>query len=211
MRLSADGRYLRDTTISERFPKHSETLFQAERNAREEVSAREAIQKKLALKESLKKENQMRELAAQARAERNSLVKTEQPKKRERSSSVEEREKIRFERSREIERDRRIEHAGRKVQKRDRDMERDISEKIALGQAQPTKSKLLDERLFNQNEGVDAGFGSEDEYNVYDKPLFNDRSGANIYRNIKGDREEGDVALPKGRSNPVQFERVREE
>lgn len=208
MRLSADGRYLKDTTISHKFPKLSETLYQAERNAREEVAAREAIQKKLALKESLKKEAQMRDLAKQAREERNNLVKAENPVKRGRSPSVEERDKIRFERSREIERDKRIERAGRKVAKREHD--RDISEKIALGQAQPTRTKLLDERLFNQNEGVDAGFGSEDEYNVYDKPLFSDRSGANIYRNIR-ENPDDDILPVKGRSNPVQFEKVREE
>lgn len=73
-----------------------------------------------------------------------------------------------------------------------RDAERDISEKIALGRAQPTYSQeaMYDQRLFNQSkvpiicktsshsaersapQGLDSGFGADDDYNVYSKPLF---------------------------------------
>ena len=65
----------------------------------------------------------------------------------------------------------------------DRDEGRDISEKIALGMLKGTGGKLTgeslyDSRLFNQSSGMDAGFGNEDEYNTYSKPLF-DRDGGN--------------------------------
>lgn len=65
----------------------------------------------------------------------------------------------------------------------DRDEGRDISEKIALGMLKGTGGKLTgeslyDSRLFNQSSGMDAGFGNEDEYNTYSKPLF-DRDGNN--------------------------------
>lgn len=67
-----------------------------------------------------------------------------------------ERDAIRYNRKREIERDRRIEVAGNKKAKTSRDMDRDVSEKIALGQAQPTsKEAQFDQRLFNQNSGID--------------------------------------------------------
>lgn len=57
------------------------------------------------------------------------------------------------------------------VQNRDRD--RDVSEKIALGLAQPTGQDMqFDQRLFNQTAGMDSGFGAEDGYSLYDKPLF---------------------------------------
>ena len=71
--------------------------------------------------------------------------------------------------------------------------ERDISEKIALGLAQPTLSKeaMFDSRLFNQSSGMSAGFGAEDDYNLYDKPLFNGSSSAAIYRPKRA--EEGSV------------------
>ena len=43
-----------------------------------------------------------------------------------------------------------MEVAGKKKTKDARDDERDISEKIALGQAQPTsKDAMFDQRLFN--------------------------------------------------------------
>ncbi len=31
---------------------------------------------------------------------------------------------------------------------------------------------MYDARLFNQSSGIDSGFGGEDEYNTYSKPLF---------------------------------------
>ncbi|KIY92842.1 hypothetical protein MNEG_15122 [Monoraphidium neglectum] len=39
-----------------------------------------------------------------------------------------------------------------------------------------------DARLFNQEQGVAAGFGAEDGYGVYDKPLFADRGNANLFK-----------------------------
>ena len=70
---------------------------------------------------------------------------------------------------------------------------RDITEKIALGQAQPTsKESLYDQRLFNQTSGVDSGFQAEDDYALYDKPLFADRTAANIY-NVKEVQDDDEV------------------
>ena len=62
-----------------------------------------------------------------------------------------ERDEIRRTLRKENERNRRREVAGKNRSKEERDNERDISEKIALGQAQPTASRdaLYDQRLFN--------------------------------------------------------------
>lgn len=63
--------------------------------------------------------------------------------------------------------------------------DRDISEKIALGIAQPKMSKesMYDQRLFNQSAGIGSGFsGGDDSYNLYDKPLFAGGSASTIYR-----------------------------
>jgi SNW domain-containing protein 1 len=70
--------------------------------------------------------------------------------------------------------------------------ERDISEKIALGLAKPTASResMFDSRLFNQTEGLNSGFKGDDAYDLYDKPLFANRSAVNIYRPQK--KAEGD-------------------
>lgn len=88
-----------------------------------------------------------------------------------------------------------MEVAGKKKDKSTRDEDRDISEKIALGQAQPTSREAnFDQRLFNQTSGMDSGFGHDDDYNIYDKPLFADRTAASIYKGVKevADDDEDD-------------------
>lgn len=96
-----------------------------------------------------------------------------------------ERNKLRNIRKKEIERDRRIEVAGNKKAKLTRDLDRDISEKIALGQAQPSKESMIDARLYNQTTGLESGFKEEEDYDLYDKPLFVDRTSASIYKNVR--------------------------
>lgn len=205
MRLSADGRHLHDTTYSNKFPKLAEAIYQAENKAREEIKVREELQRKILLKEGQSYEKKMQEIAAQARKERAQIIKMEKLGKKERSPD--ERDNLRYERAKDIERDMRI-GAARKKGKRNRDEEREVSEKIALGQARPTVAGDVDQRLFNQNQGVDAGFGSDDEYNHFDKPLFAERSAAGIYRNVRELDEEG---VPEVRNRkPVQFEKVED-
>lgn len=51
---------------------------------------------------------------------------------------------------------------------------------------------MFDQRLFNQASGLDSGFGEEDDYNLYDKPLFADRTAASIYKNVKGEVHNDD-------------------
>ena len=105
-----------------------------------------------------------------------------------------ERDEIRRLLRKENERNRRREQAGLNKTKNERDADRDISEKIALGQAQPTtRDVMFDQRLFNQTAGLGQGFGDEEDYNLYDKPLFADRTAASIYKNIN--RETGQGAL----------------
>lgn len=39
-----------------------------------------------------------------------------------------------------------------------------------------------DARLFNQSAGMDSGFGAEDSYGVYSKPMFNRGEAQSVYR-----------------------------
>lgn len=89
-----------------------------------------------------------------------------------------------------------MERAGMKRTKHERDQDRDISEKIALGQAQPTSrgEAMFDQRLFNQTAGLGSGFGHDEDYNLYDKPLFTDRTAASIYKGVKTLDTAGDDA-----------------
>ena len=78
------------------------------------------------------------------------LGKKRKNEDREIEDAVRERNELRHQRKREIERDRRLEVAGKKNTTGVRDEDRDISEKIALGQAQPTsRDAMYDQRLFN--------------------------------------------------------------
>ncbi|POO00845.1 SKI-interacting protein, SKIP [Trema orientale] len=104
---------------------------------------------------------------------------TDYPKEtREEREERLQREKIREERRRERERERRLEakdQAMGKKSKITRDRDRDISEKVALGMASTGAGRgevMYDQRLFNQDKGMESGFATDDQYNVYDKGLF---------------------------------------
>jgi SNW domain-containing protein 1 len=243
-RMAADGRGLAPTTVSDRFASLSEALYIAENQARAEIEARNQEKQFLLGKEKERREEELRQMAAQARESRDaqfarSKLDTffegagaragatagagagagaagataaaaaaataaarspsptsddEEPGSsppglvgRADPAAEAERELLRRERKRERERALRLEAAGKKS-KLMRDEERDVSEKIALGMAVPRTAALsgeaaFDSRLFNQSAGLGGGFGADDEYNVYSKPLF-DR-GANsggLYR-----------------------------
>ncbi|KAG6515742.1 SNW/SKI-interacting protein A-like [Zingiber officinale] len=200
-RLAADGRGLQDVQINDNFAKLSEALYVAEQKAREAVAMRSKVQKELMLKEKERKELELRALAQKARSERTGIApaaavpsSTEkimmddaeigepQEQRRENREEREERlqrDKIRVERKRERERERRLESrdaAMGKKSKITRDRDRDISEKVALGMANVgagrTGEVMYDQRLFNQDKGMDSGFANDDHYNIYDKGLF---------------------------------------
>jgi SNW domain-containing protein 1 len=154
-------------------------MYAAERQARKEVEERAKVQETIRAALAAKKEREIREAATLARAEKAGLMASsiskfnselrkdegstrgggetdEYPSKkrsreeRDLEEAKKERDALRHQRKREIERDRRLEVAGKKNSKSLRDEERDISEKIALGQAQPSsRETMFDQRLFN--------------------------------------------------------------
>lgn len=216
-RLAADGRSLQSHTINDKFSTLSEALYVAERKAREEVEQRAQIKKQLSQQEKEKKEEELRKVAEQKRRERAGYAQEDeeeredrntrarsQSRRRQRAGSESgseeegedekariEREKIRLERKRERERELRMEQSGIKT-KRMRDSDRDVSEKVALGMNVGNNlggnESMFDQRLFNQEQGLTTGFGHEDEYNVYSKPLRQD-TGKSVYRPNVGDSE----------------------
>jgi SNW domain-containing protein 1 len=68
-----------------------------------------------------------------------------------------------------------------------------VSEKIALnmhkGSGQLSGEAMYDSRLFNQSAGMDAGFGGDDDYNTYSKPLFDRGEASSVYRPKRDDSE----------------------
>ncbi|KAI3458586.1 hypothetical protein Pfo_015249 [Paulownia fortunei] len=106
------------------------------------------------------------------------------------------REKIREERRKERERERRLEAkdaAMGKKSKITRDRDRDISEKVALGMASTGGrggEVMYDQRLFNQEKGMDSGFVTDDAYNIYDKGLFTAQSTMSTLYRPKKDADD---------------------
>lgn len=203
-RLAADGRHARETlTVNSNFATLSESLYVAERQARQEVRLRATIQKKLALQQKEERENELRQLAQQARMERRAPEVHTAGSESDDSRSVgedavaaQQRERLRQERRKERERDLRNEQ---RVKKQKLEQERDVSEKIALGVATGvSNANEVDARLYNQTAGMDSGFGAEDEYNAYSKPLFERQAVASsIYRPTRGGPGDADEQYEK--------------
>ena len=281
-RLAADGRGLRDdTTINSNFATLSESLYLAERNAREEVRMRALVKKRQVETERDRREKELRELAMKAREERGSGgVATssatsnnapdddisqradddteqydtkhdkgvKQPSINDENSDedydadskpniipedtstvndeVQQRERIRQERRRERVRELRLERKGKRTNDEDDDDDvtikkarlgdRDISEKIALGVHTGAGGDRggVDGRLYNQSAGLDSGFGADDEYNTYTKPMFDREGGvtsSSIYRPSRGedamDADEQYNKLKSGATSRFQPDR----
>ena len=214
-RLAADGRALQDVTINDKFAQFAEALFTADRHAREEVKQRASMQQKVAEKERMQKEEELRAMAQQARAEKSmagrrdsrarsysgSSASSRSQSESDDEEATKERERMRRERRQENEKQLRQSRMGaeRRIQMLAREQNRDISEKVALGLAKPTKSTetMYDSRLFNQSSGFDTGF-NEDQ--AYDKPLFAAQDAiSSIYRpktNVD-DEDEGEEVQSK--------------
>lgn len=228
-RLAADGRGLQDPHINDKFAKLAESLYIADRKAREAVETRATLEKKLAQKEKEKKESKLRELAEKSRQERSGLHSA--PK----SKAEAERDLIRKDRHRDRDREKKLSKNAEKKSKANRDKERDVSEQIALGlpNAASSQEALYDQRLFNKSEGFDSGFGNDDAYNVYDQPWRKSDTVSAIYRPSKNmdkdlygddlenlikstkrfapDKEFAGADRSQTRDGPVQFEKEEED
>ncbi|KAK2195585.1 bifunctional SKI-interacting protein SKIP [Babesia duncani] len=176
-RVQADGRRLQHVYISGKHAELSESLDIAVRTAREEVALRNQAQREQARRDAQAKEEQLRKLAAQAREQRQGVNVNDKLYLAE------------MERKRELEREFRLERAGKKLKAAaQRNERRDVSERVALGQANPTVgADLYDARLVNTSAGIDSGFnaGEDENYNIYDKPLFSNQTIHGIYKHSK--------------------------
>ena len=199
MRLSADGRTLKQHTINEKFAKFADAMYIAEKQAFREIEERNQIQQSISYKDYLKKEDILRQKAKEAKEEKERVLREHMDADRGLDDGLPEadrkamrqRELLRNINRREQERELRAARAGINKSKTLRDQERDISEKVALGQAQPTlQDSLIDQRLLNQDAGLDHGFRDDEENLAFDKPLFPDREVLNIYGGLK-DLQDG--------------------
>ncbi|KXN71976.1 hypothetical protein CONCODRAFT_78063 [Conidiobolus coronatus NRRL 28638] len=209
---------LQDVQINDKFALFSESLYTAARISREEVKQRNSLQHKMAEKEKMKKEENLRELAQKARENRAGFSNQQASKSDESNSEydseedsfskMKERDELRRQKQKEREKEYRLSKMGSEARTKylSRNDNRDISEKISLGLARPTASKdsLMDSRLFNQVEGIASGFRDDDAYNIYDKPLFSGSTANSIY---KPTRNTDDYEDQEGVNNMLKQDR----
>ncbi|PPS06405.1 hypothetical protein GOBAR_AA14244 [Gossypium barbadense] len=150
-RLAADGRGLQEVQINDNFAKLSEALYVAEQKAREAVAMRSKRTGTVAPSTAVPMSSDRSVMDTDMR------VDYEPVRERERDMPKESKEE-------------------REERKITRDRDRDISEKVALGMASTGAGRggevMYDQRLFNQEKGMDSGFATDDQYNIYDKGLF---------------------------------------
>jgi SNW domain-containing protein 1 len=223
-RMAADGRSIGEATVNNNFAMLSESLYVAERLARDEVRMRESVRKRQGENEKIEREEKLREMAMKARMERGAVAaaSAQGGDAGGDSDSDDEdvgtsgggggeggaasgggaaedpaaaaRDKLRQERKREREREMREEQfkGGKGGGKKARlDDDRDVSEKVALGihtgNGGAGGAAAVDSRLYNQSAGLSSGFGNDDEYNLYSKPLFDRGAESSIYRPSRGE------------------------
>lgn len=192
------------------------------------------MQQKLVQKEKEVKEENLRLLAQRAREERSGLAPRpaqaqaaamntsmaaygsdddgssadESPSEDDEDADARKiRDQMRQEKRQEREREMRMSNMGQEQRAKmlARQQNRDISEKVALGLAKPTMSKesMLDSRLFNQ-ESLSGSFADEDQYNLYDRPLFHGSTAAAAIYKARGNIPEGDEeAFGEGTSEGI--------
>ena len=258
IRLANDGRNLREYKANKNFAKFADILALTEKNVRKEIEDRNKIAQSIQIAAAMKKEQELKEAAKQARMERKSFNKNNNSSsiiytldnsdiinknrednyilnnKRKRSiSSEEEEEKERKERNelREL-RKKEIEYERRQeLIKKYENEGRDINDKILLGQNNMiNNNNVIDSRLYELEGGIENPFDYNEDVQVYDKPLFNDKNKlSNIYKNFNSSGGEntknlmGKILSQKGKlfntdldainsrkEGPVQFEKAIE-
>ena len=224
IRLANDGRNLREYKANKNFAKFADILALTEKNVRKEIEDRNKIAQSIQIAAAMKKEQELKEAAKQARMERKSFNKNNNSSsiiytldnsdiinknrednyilnnKRKRSiSSEEEEEKERKERNelREI-RKKEIEYERRQeLIKKYENEGRDINDKILLGQNNMiNNNNVIDSRLYELEGGIENPFDYNEDVQVYDKPLFNDQNKlSNIYKNFNSSGGENTKKL----------------
>jgi SNW domain-containing protein 1 len=137
------------------------------------------VVKELKMKAKEQRGQELREMANRASVEMAYDAAAAPPVDADLSEQRIQRDMVREERRRQRECERRQEASSSSGKKNmiTRDRDRDVSERIALGMVSTGGSAgagdlAYDERLFNQDAGMDSGFAADDRYNVYSGRLF---------------------------------------
>lgn len=186
-RLAADGRGLQDITINDKHAQFAEAVKMAERHAREEVQQRALMQQRLAEKEKMQKEDNLRSLAQKAREERNAGGRgrrdsrdsrdSRESRSRSRSSSYDSRSRSRS-------RSERSDSEGEDVREREKARrERRKEEERKLRQSRMGAERKVQAMAKEQNRDISEKIAlglakpTQSKETMYDSRLFNQSSG----------------------------------
>eukprot|EP01095_Lingulamoeba_sp_RSL-Kostka_P000810 TRINITY_DN1108_c2_g4_i1.p1 TRINITY_DN1108_c2_g4~~TRINITY_DN1108_c2_g4_i1.p1 ORF type:complete len:660 (+),score=269.29 TRINITY_DN1108_c2_g4_i1:53-2032(+) len=197
-RLAADGRGLQQPQVNDKFAKLTEALYGAERKAAEEIREMQMIKEQLLRKKREEEDLKLQKLAEMSRQKRYGNVVLEDDEDDEddllfTKQEIAERDRLRKQRKMEIEREMRLQNLKGKGKIKKQLKDRDVYERMALGDdttSHKSGESLYDQRLFNQTQGIGAGFGSTDSYNVYDKPLFRGSTANRLFKPTKNSDNE---------------------
>lgn len=197
-RLAVDGRDpTRNQTkeINKNLVSLSSALDEADREIRKEIKIRNMMKNKLAEKETLEKEEKLRQLAEKAR-QNQGPAKLEDKNERLR-------EIIRNDRKRAIEKEFKVSKMGHEQKLKKLLSNRDVSHRTQLGLAKPTNSSV--ESQFDSNLFKHAV--SKDTNQIYDNPLFVQQAINSIYKtNTTAAAQMGGEDEAVG-SGPIEFEK----
>ncbi|KAL0478426.1 SNW domain-containing protein [Acrasis kona] len=205
-RLAADGRGLQQVQIHSQFANFSEALYAAEQKARQQIEDKARLQKMILVKQNEEHEDKLRALAQKARHARiggvsESHTSSSSPiQESSSSSSSSSRQRTitnhlptthSLEQEQEEKRNQlRQERAKQRIRENNSHIstDRDITERIALGQVRATnaQSDAFDTRLYDHSSGLDSGYGADDSYNLYDRPLTSGSSVNQLYKHRSG-------------------------
>lgn len=199
MRISADGKNRQEHKLNEKFLHFSSAIYESEKQGRKALEERKRIQQTLAHEEQIKREESIKREIEEAENKKNSFFTKNKDREGDSDSDSDE-EGREAEKQRKLmqqmikknaEREVRLKNVGNNRLKEVRDHERDIAEKIALGQKIAKQDDIeIDDRAAVLTGGLDSGYKGEDAYDLYDKPLFQDKIKTNLYTGAKDFEDE---------------------
>ena len=236
IRLANDGRNLREYKANKNFAKFADILTLTEKNVRKEIEERNKIAQSIQIAAAMKKEQELKEAAKQARMERKSfqnnysntsnMIYSLDTSDILSNKNKEDNYLINNKRKRSLN----SEQEKEIMERKERNELREIRKKEIEYERRVELIKKYDSRLYELEGGIENPFDYNEDCEVYDKPLFNGKNKlSNIYKNFNSSGGEnskklmGKILSQKGKlfnsdldainsrkEGPVQFEKAVE-
>lgn len=166
-RVGADARRFEQPGLSDKFSNLAKALDIASSSINESIAQRSMIERQLQQKKKREEEEKMREEARRINEQKRQLNRAKNSEEKKIDEILEEAREQRKRMTRKM-RSSRANENGSLLSSRD------TSAQVPLGVAVTTHTvdDEFDAQLFDKSGGVDVGYQDEDNYDVYDKPLF---------------------------------------